>query len=362
VRGDTGAAGEPRRLVISGQRRTALAAGLGVALLTLGLAVPGGATPKTDVVILKNGDRLTCEIQRLARGKLRVKTDDMGTVDIEWDKVESLAGKGLFEIEHLDGNLYFGPLETVPEEGLQVATATGIQTVPLLAVARISMIEASFWKRLSGSIDVGFGYTKSSDLAEFSGDVSVKFTRPSFFAQFKASSFIQRQEKVDDTTRNSVSLSYTRTFENRQFAVGQVSAGQNRELGFDLRAGVTAAWGRYLLRSQGDEVLGAAGLYVNREVPVEGDQTTNLEALVALDWANFAFDFPKTDIEIVSQVYVGLTDWGRYRVDLEGRISRELFRDFTVVLKGFYNYDSRAPTTGGSEDDYQVSLALGYKF
>ena len=28
MRGDTGAAGEPRRLVISGQRRTALAAGL----------------------------------------------------------------------------------------------------------------------------------------------------------------------------------------------------------------------------------------------------------------------------------------------------------------------------------------------
>jgi hypothetical protein len=335
---------------------------LGLALLILGLAVPGRAAPKTDVVVLKNGDRLTCEIQRLARGKLRVKTDDMGTVDIEWDKVESLTGKGLFEIEHLAGNLYFGPLETVPEEGLQVATATGIQTVPLLSVARISMIEASFWKRLSGSIDVGFAYTKSSDLAEFNGDVSVKFTRPSFFAQFKASSFIQRQENVDDTTRNSVSLSYTRTFENRQFAVGQVSADQNRELGFDLRAGVTAAWGRYLLRSQGNELLGATGLYVNREVPVEGDQITNLEALIALDWANFAFDFPKTDIEIVSTLNVGLTNWGRYRVDLNGRVDRELFRDFHLVLKGYYNFDSRSPTTGERTDDYQITLALGYKF
>jgi hypothetical protein len=342
--------------------RSRRAAALGVALLILGLAVPGRAAPKTDVVVLKNGDRITCEIQRLARGKLRVKTDDMGTVDIEWEKTESLTGKGLFEIEDLAGRLFFGPLETIPDEGLQVATATGIQTVPLLSVARINMIEASFWKRLSGSIDVGFGYTKSSDLAEFNGDVSVKFTRPSFFAQFKASSFIQRQENVDDTTRNSISLSYTRTFENRQFAVGQVSADQNRELGFDLRAGVTAAWGRYLLRSQGNELLGATGLYVNREVPVAGDQTTNLEALIALDWANFAFDFPKTDIEIVSTLNVGLTNWGRYRVDLNGRVDRELFRDFHLVLKGYYNFDSRSPTTGESTDDYQITLAIGYKF
>jgi hypothetical protein len=328
----------------------------------LGLAVPGRADPKTDVVVLKNGDHITCEIRRLARGKLRVKTDDMGTVDIEWDKVESLTARGLFEIEDLTGHLYFGPLETIPEEGLQVATATGIETVPLVSVVRIMMLRTTFWKRLSGSIAVGFGYTKSSDLAQFNGDLSVKFTRPSFSAEFKASSFIQRQENVDDTTRNSASLSYTRTFENRQFALGQVSADQNRELGFDIRAGVTAAWGRYLLRSQGNEVLGAAGLYVNREIPVEGEQTTNLEALIAFDWANFAFDFPKTDIEITSIFYVGLTQWGRYRVDLDGRLDRELFTDFHLILTGYYDYDSQPPTEGAAKDDYQVSLAIGYSF
>jgi hypothetical protein len=343
-------------------RWRARAVALGVALLLLGLAAPVRADPKTDVVVLKNGDRLTCEIQRLFRGKLRVKTDDMGTVDIEWDKIESLTGKGLFEIEDLAGHLYFGPLETIPERGLQVARATGIETVPLLSVARIMMIEASFWKRLSGSIGLGFGYTKSSDLAEFSGDVVVKFARPTFSAEFKANSFIQRQEGVDDTTRNSTSLSYTRALGSRRFALGRLSAEQNRELGFDLRAGFSGAWGRYLLRGQGNEIVAAAGLFVNREVPVEGGGTTNLEALFGFDWANFAYDFPKTDIEITSLLYVSLTDRGRYRVNLDGRLDRELFSDFHLVLKGFYNYDSRSPTTGEKTDDYQVSLTLAYKF
>jgi hypothetical protein len=333
-----------------------------LALLALAPADPAGADPKTDIVVLKNGNNLTCEIKRLARGKMRVKTDDMGTIDIEWDKVASITGTGLFEIEDRDGHLYFGQLETVPEEGLQLAAATGIVTLPLLSIVRIESIKGSFWSRLSGSVNVGFGYTKASELAQFNADASVKYSRPTFFSELEGSSLIQRQEGVNDTTRNSIAFSYARTFENRRFALGRLSADQNRELGFDLRAGVTAAWGQYFVRSQGNEILGAAGLYLNREVPVEGEQTTNLEALFAFDWANFAYDFPKTDIEIKAILIVGLTDWGRYRTDLEARINRELFKDFSLVVKGYYNYDSRPPTEGASQTDYQLSLAIGYTF
>jgi putative salt-induced outer membrane protein YdiY len=347
--------GDPRRPGI-------LTAATVLTLLLPGLTAPAHARAKTDVVTLKNGNQITCEIVSLHRGKLKVKTDDMGTVSIEWDKIESLAATGLFEIEDLAGRLFYGPLETLPEEGLQVATATGIETLPLLSVVRLMYIEASFWKRLSGSIDIGFGYTKSSDLAQFNGDVSLRFNRPTFIAELTASSYLQRQQDVEDTTRNSLVLGYTRIRENRQFVLGQLSALQNRELGYDLRAGVTGAYGKFFLRSQGNELLGAAGLYVNQEVPVDGETVTNLEALLAFDWANFSYDFPKTDIEVKTILILGLTDWGRYRVDVDARFDRELFSDFHLVVKGFYNFDSNPPTEGAARDDYQVSLALGYKF
>lgn len=342
--------------------RSVLAVALGATLLLGALAPAASADPKTDIVVMKRGDRLTCEIKSLNRGKLRVKTDDMGTVDIEWDKVESVTAEGLFEIEDLAGRLYFGPLETVPDEGLQVATASGIATVLLIDVARLMAIKSDFWNRLSGSVDVGFGYTKSSDLAEFNGDFAVKYARPTFWAEVKGSSLIQRQTDISDTTRNTLSFTYTRNLENRRFALGRVSADQNRELGFDLRAGVTGAWGKYVLRSQGNEIPLAAGLTVFHEVPVEGEGVTNLEALFIFDWANFSYDFPKTDIEIMSLFYLGLTDWGRYRMDLDARFNRELFADFRLVLKGFFNYDSQPPTEGASKADYQISLAIGYTF
>ena len=37
---------------------------------------------KTDIVLLKNGDRVTGEVKSLERGKLTLSTDSMGTVYI----------------------------------------------------------------------------------------------------------------------------------------------------------------------------------------------------------------------------------------------------------------------------------------
>ena len=42
------------------------------------------------MVTLLNGDRLTGEILNLNRGRLELKTDDAGTINIEWDKIASV--------------------------------------------------------------------------------------------------------------------------------------------------------------------------------------------------------------------------------------------------------------------------------
>ena len=46
------------------------------------------AREKTDVIVMKNGDRLTCEIKGLSAGVLSVKlTYVQGTVGLEWAQV-----------------------------------------------------------------------------------------------------------------------------------------------------------------------------------------------------------------------------------------------------------------------------------
>ena len=54
------------------------------------LAMPAIAA-KTDVIVLVNGDRITGEVKNLSYGQLKFKTDHMGTVYIEWDKIASVS-------------------------------------------------------------------------------------------------------------------------------------------------------------------------------------------------------------------------------------------------------------------------------
>src|SRR5688572_33379116 len=67
-------------------------------LITLVGAVPLGAQPRTDVITLANGDRVTGDVERLDRGRVEFKTDDIGTIYLEWDKVATVVSKNQFEV------------------------------------------------------------------------------------------------------------------------------------------------------------------------------------------------------------------------------------------------------------------------
>jgi hypothetical protein len=59
---------------------------------------PAGAREKTDVVYFTNGDRILCEIKKLERGKLTVKTIRFGTIGIEWDNIAYIESAHSYEV------------------------------------------------------------------------------------------------------------------------------------------------------------------------------------------------------------------------------------------------------------------------
>ena len=78
-------------------RRAALrAAGCGFGMLGLaGAALTPGALAssrlKTDVVYMKNGDKITCEIRSLEQAQLTIKQDYANsTVVLDWSKADRL--------------------------------------------------------------------------------------------------------------------------------------------------------------------------------------------------------------------------------------------------------------------------------
>jgi hypothetical protein len=315
------------------------------------------------VVVLKNGDHITGEVQQLERGRLQLKTDDLGTVEIEWDKVASVAAAAPFDVDDLQGNRYLGSLAPGPGVGeLLIEWRGRSEAVRLLNVVRLRRLDTSFWKRLDGSLDVGASYTSASALFKLDLAMDLGVQRPGFEVAVNASSTYSSQPGVEDTLRNNLSLGYTRRFEHRWVALVQGQLEQNRELGFDLRSSVAAGGGRYLAQGRSHKLLAGLGLSVNRERPTEGESTTNVEATAMLHYDRFSYDFPKVDIAVGVAGFASLNEGGRYRVELDASLKRELVKDFHATLRGYESYDSRPATEGAPTSDYGVTFALGWSF
>ena len=341
--------------------RRLLAAALVVVAASAGASAAAAA--KVDVIVLKNGSRIVGEIKQMTKSRLELGTDDIGTLQIEWDNITEITAPEFFEVEHMNGGLYFGALKPgASADTLEIVADWGNDQLPLREIVRVQLVKAGFWDKFNGSLDAGAGYTSATELLQLDFDAQLRYTRPRFEAFAQADAVMTRQPEADDTQRSSLTLGYTRIFPNRHRIFAQGLLEQNQELGFDLRSSLLGGWAYALARDRKNQLVGGAGLSVNREKPVEGESTTNLEGVVGFDYANFAYDFPNTDIELHLFSYFGLSQWGRFRLEANASLKRELFSDFYFGLKGYESYDSEPPTAGAQKNDWGLSLSLGYSF
>ncbi len=327
------------------------------------LAAPAAAAPKTDVVVMRNGDRVTCEIDQVERGRLRIKTDDMGTLDIEWDKVASVRANAAFEVEDLADVLHYGPLREGPRAGTVVVLARGgADTLDMSRVVRAARLGESLWSRMEGAVDLGFSYTSASRLFSLDFTTDVAYEQPGFELALALSANQTHQPDVPETRRWSTGLHFLRRRPGHLAGWVQTLLESNRELGFSLRSSLAGGAGRYLFQRARDGLLLTTGLSVNREKPTEGNAKTNAEFLLGFQYDRFSYDFPKVDILAKLMGYESLSDWGRTRAEADVRLKREILKDFNLSLRAYESYDSKPATEGAALNDYGVTFGAGWTF
>jgi hypothetical protein len=185
--------------------------------LVVGFADRASARPKTDVVILANGDRITCEIKELTRDKLKVKTDSAGTIEIEWEDIVSIKSDYYFRVEDSSGHRYFGEIELIADKTLfRIASQDEIVTLERVVVTEIVPIETSFWSRFDGTIKLGYDYTKASNVAKGYIDWKNYYSTERDMVDTK---FYHGRTERDDQEgliiRNEISLNYTRLLKGK---------------------------------------------------------------------------------------------------------------------------------------------------
>ena len=159
--------------------RTLCARAVVAIVLLLGVPATLWAQPRTDVVTLANGDRITGEVVRLDRGRLEFKTDDAGTLYFEWDKLASVVATRLVEVVTSDGRRFLGSLGSAATRSITVVTPGGHGIPPDAGRHHHpSRSAGASGSQLDGSIDAGFNYTQSSGVAQLNVNSDTIFRRP----------------------------------------------------------------------------------------------------------------------------------------------------------------------------------------
>ena len=321
-----------------------------------------------DVVVMKNGDRLTGEIKGLQRGELKIKADYMAeAVRLDWARIERLESKSTFMIYLVDGKILTDVVRLLPANSSEVQnfvignTRAAIR-VPQIDVIRILPIEAGFFKRLEGSVDFGLSFTSGND--QYQTDLAATATYRTGDHSFTASvdSTFNGQTQGSSTRRNQFTFDYRKQLSPRYYAGGFIDLLHSDQQSLKLRTTVGGLLGRNLLQNENTRLSifgGAAATHEDYAASVGKPKTFNGDALAGVDF--FTFRFTTVDIRSRFSLFPSLTTPGRMRLqgtsDLRIKLAKDLYWGFHL----YENFDSKPPVRA-DKNDLGVSTSLGWKF
>ena len=335
-----------------------------LALLAVLLCSNGWARDKTDIVWLSNGDRITGEIKQLERGRLKLKTDSMGELSIEWNDIVKIESPYEFQFERSDGTRVTGTIEETPEKK-RVSVKTDKANVEFAHenLVRMSQIEDRFLDRLKGSLSFGYSFTKASKVAQGNLGFQLKHRTEIRALTAEGNTIITTDQANETTQRSNLRFGLTRFWKDRFFSAFIFGLERNDELGLKLRTSAGAGVGRYLVQTNYSELSAVGGLLVTNEaLASDVSSKQNLEGLLGLEYARYIFDDPQLNLNSRISLFPGITDSGRNRAQLDVSLRWEVFKDLFWDLSYYNSYDSNPPSGSESTNDYGIVSSLGWSF
>lgn len=329
--------------------------------LALFLGIAQASAQKTDILVLRNGDRITGEVSGLSRGVLTYKTDDAGTLRVEWDKVISLDSRHVFEVELATQRRIFGSISEGPQPG--TAGVAG-EVLALAAIVSITEISPSFVERTAGYVDLGWTLAKANNAHTTNFSAEGLYRGEKFGGKIGLSFYEQGQSGAETTRNGNVGLDLNR-FIGPVWAVrffGDLARDDAQDL--ELRSLVGSGVRRRIVRTNRMDASWSAGLLGSRErYAQEGGSTSSAEFLAAADFAAFRLDSPELDVTLDLKTFTSLTESSRFRTEFGSRVRYEVFGDFFVALTLKSSFDTNPPVAEASgKSSYTGGLSLGWSW
>jgi Protein of unknown function, DUF481 len=329
------------------------------------------ARDKTDVLVMKNGDRMTCQVKGLDAGVLYVSFDYIdGTASVQWSKVARLQSNQLFIVKTEDGSVYTGTLNT-PETPVGQPVKIEIVETPEKEVALngpeivgMSQTSEKFWQRFNGQLNFGVIYSKGNQSTQYNFGSQTEYLRERWSAQASFNSTLSASSGTSASTRNSLNLSGSRLLPwNNYFYSGLGSFLQSSAQGITLQTTIGGGLGRYLKDTNQTKISvlgGVAWQGTNYQSSMISVGKQNLAAAVVSANVNL-FQFSKTDLSVTATLLPALSDPGRVHFTTNATYYVKLFSNLKWNVSFYGNWDNQPPA-GFSGSDYGSSSGLSWTF
>ena len=333
--------------------------------------MPVLARDKTDVLVMKNGDRMSCEVKGLKGGILQVSFDYIdGTTSVDWSKVARVESKQLFVVKTEDGSVHTGTLNTLAtsaERPAKIEVTEGpLQAIEIDQPQIISMTPTSdnFWRRFSGETSFGVTYSKGNQSTVYSLGSETAYVRTRWRVLTNFDSNLSSNNGARASARNELTVISARLMSRKNwFYASMTDFLQSSVQGISLQSSLGGGVGRYLKNTNRASISligGAAWQNTDYQQSTISLSRQNLAAGWVYANAKF-FQFSKTNLNLTAGLMPALSDPGRIRFNTNASYYIKIISDLKWNVSFYANWDNRPPT-GFSSNDYGTSSGLSWTF
>ncbi|MCF8715967.1 DUF481 domain-containing protein [Joostella atrarenae] len=316
-----------------------------------------------DTLALDNGDIIVGEIKEMKNGVLTIETDYSDSdFTVKWIKVDRISSNQHYLVTLTNGVRLNTDLHTKAGES-GVVDLTDINqtvTVNIEDIVYVKAVKTSFFSRLSASLSVGYNFTKSNNLSQFTVRSSLGYIADKWGFSGSYNSVRSKQDDVDETNRTDANIGGKYFLKNDWFVALSGDFLSNDEQKLDLRTTIKAGVGKYIIHSNRVYFATGGGLALNNEKFSDDANTSrnSMEAYLGLELNMFDFD----DISLYSNLtaYPSLTESGRVRTDFSLDLKYDLPYEFFVKVGFTHNFDSK-PIEDAAKVDYIFQTTFGWE-
>jgi putative salt-induced outer membrane protein YdiY len=318
-----------------------------------------GTTANADVLVLKNGDRITGDVKRIWNAEVTIEPEYSDEFQVDLDAISHIESAREFEIEFYDGRSIDAQLGGENAAGEQVFTSeSGSVEAPLADMLELNEPEAAFeWDT---DVEVAASFNRGntdSTTAKVRANSTLKMNDHRHIGDIEF--FREELVKVRTKERDLLKYSYNYLFTDNWFFTADASFERDPIILLESRMIASAGVGldiwdtprRFLSIKLG------AGYQAEEIDSVESDGTV-------ANWGlNYRQDFFSDDVELFHRQSIVANISGRTNTSYKTTtgFGYELTDIFTASVSLDYNYETD-PADGAKNEDIAFLFGLSAEF